>query len=55
MTLQEVIDVLKEKKEKADEAFEDFGGDLYDECCIAFSSRSDTLKEVIKLLEEVEA
>lgn len=54
MTLKEVINVLKEKKREADEAYEDYGADLYDECCIAEASKSNTLEDVIKLLEEVE-
>lgn len=54
MTLKEVINVLKEKKRKADEAYEDYGADPYDEGCIAVASKSRTLEDVIKLLEEVE-
>lgn len=54
MTLQEVIDVLKEQKKKADEDYEDYGADPYDEGCIALASKSRTLENVIKMLEEVE-
>lgn len=54
MTLQEVIATLKKEKEKADEEYNYHGADAYDEVCIIWSSRSDTLEEVIKMLEGAE-
>ena len=54
MTLQEVINILKERKEKADKDFEENGANLYDEVCIANDAISYTLEKIIALLGEVE-